>query len=162
MIIGKIDDLKYSEKCLKSIDKNYYSYFVNTPEKTTASLNNTYVLYVPWTNFNTRLVPKGNCLNIFGIKKDTIYVQDLGENRAQIIEGQFNRIAFEVTPNAGTIRNYIKEIRFDGLQYGKLFILHNGNKSAFVLCYSYAENRQSISSELDEVTKLLTDFKILK
>jgi hypothetical protein len=163
MIIGKIDDIKYSEKCLKSIDKNYHSYFVNTPEKTTYSLSNTYVLYEPWTNFNTRLVPKGNCLNIYGIKKDTMYVQDIGENRAQIIEGEFDRIAFEVTPNAGIIRNYIKEIRFNGLQYGRLLLLHNNNgKFAFVLAHSYAADKQNISPYLDSLQKDLAEFKILK
>lgn len=163
MIIGKIDDLKYSEKCLKIIDNKYSALFTSAPEKTVSGLSNSYVLYIPWTDFNTRLVPKGKCLNIYGILKDTSYEQSLGENRAQIIEGEFDRIAFEVTPNFGIIRNYIKEIRFIGKQYGKLILLRNSNnKFAFVLYYSYVENRQDINSELDNLPNLLVDLKILK
>lgn len=161
IVVGFLDDLMFSKNRIQIKKENYKSIFSLPDDKTVGSIDDSYSLYTPKTLFNFRLIPKGNDLTIYGFNGKFEYLGRLGSNNVQLIEGNFDRIAFEVTPNSGIIRNAIKEIRFSSKQIGLLAILNDSlGKSAFILYHFSAENNPFPSYLKNNFILALADFNI--
>ena len=74
IIVGFLDDLKFSKNRIQIKKENYKSFFNLPDEKTLGSIDDSYSLYTPKTLFNFRLIPEGNDLTIYGFNGKLEYL----------------------------------------------------------------------------------------
>lgn len=113
----------------------------------------------PLTIFNSRIVPKGDTLEIYGMSVDSSNVIDHPYVKEYRYVGKFEDIGFAIKDETLFIRNVPVVLHTDSPKYGSLsFLVAPDKKVAFMIYFVncnnpelYAQSFEGIKSTLDSI-----------
>lgn len=115
----------------------------------------------PKTSFNSRIIPKGDTLEIYGMTVDSSKIIDHQYVKEYRYIGKFEEIGFAVKDETWLIRNVPIVLHTESLKYGSLsFLISPDNKIAFMIYFVNSNSSELYSQYFNELGETLDSLQV--